>query len=348
MKLNLLATLYLAAGLSGAAAQTPPKQSCTSVTPATCTVAHALGRGINMGNMLEAPREGDWGLRLDPAYIDKVTGVFTTVRVPIRWSNHAAPTADATLDAFFATRIDGVVDSLLAKGFYVILDFHHYSQLFGDGLLPNEYSVDPAVLETRLLNMWQQIALRYKDRSPKLVFELLNEPHGKLNGEPWNVLLAKTLAVVRASNPNRSVLVGPTSWNSAADLSKLRVPVDRNLIISIHNYDPFEFTHQGSSWTPQFPAGATCCTASQKKRLSDSLNIASNWNLANGYPMHIGEFGSYVAADMVSRETYTRFARDEIEKRGMGWTYWEFASSFGVYAPKTATWIEPIRRALLD
>jgi endoglucanase len=40
--------------------------------------------------------------------------------------------------------------------------------------------------------------------------------------------------------------------------------------------------------------------------------------------------------------------RDEAEKRGIGWAYWEFASSFGVYSPKTGNWIEPLRSALFD
>ena len=128
---------------------------------------------------------------LEPAYIDKVAGTFTTVRLPVRWSNHAAPTADATLDEAFAARVDRAVDALLAKGMYVILDMHHYSQLSGDKLHPNEFAVDPAVMETRLVNMWRQIALRYKDRSPKLLFELLNEPHGRLDGEAWNALAAQ-------------------------------------------------------------------------------------------------------------------------------------------------------------
>ena len=348
MKIRVLATLFLLADLSAAKAQTSTPQNCAAVTPATCTIAKSLGRGINMGNMLDAPREGDWGVRLEPAYIEKVAGVFTTVRVPVRWTNHAAPTADATLDEVFAKRVDQVVDAFLAKDMYVILDVHHYSQIFGDGLQPNEFGVDPAVLETRLLNIWRQLADRYRNRSPKLLFELLNEPHGRLNGDPWNALAARTLAVVRTNNPNRTVIIGPSNYNNISDLPKLQLTPDRNLIVAIHNYDPFEFTHQGTSYMPQFPKGPTCCDASQRKRLTDNLNLAATWNQTYGYPLHMGEFGSYVAGDMDSREIYTRFARDEIEKRGIAWTYWEFASSFGVYSPKSAAWIEPIRRALLD
>lgn len=326
----------------------PAKQSCQAVSAETCTIANNLGRGINLGNMLEAPREGDWGVRLDPAYIDIVATKFKTARVPVRWTNHAAPTADAKIDELFALRVDSALDALLAKDMYVIVDMHHYNQLFGDKLQPNEFAVDPAVLEQRLINIWRQLALRYKNRSKKLLFELLNEPHGALSSDAWNQLSAKLLTTVREVDPTRTVLIGPTSWNNPKDLTKLQLPADKNVIVSIHSYDPYEFTHQGLSWMPQFPRGQACCNAYQRQALTNNLQIAVNWGSARGYPLHMGEFGSVNVGDMQSRENYTRMARDLFEQNGLGWTYWEFASSFGVYDPSQKNWVEPIRRALLD
>ena len=349
--------LSLAAMMSCADAQTSaPKrspsgagQACASVTRQTCAIANALGRGINLGNMLDAPVEGLWGVKLEPDYLDKVASVFTTVRLPVRFTNHAALTADATLDPEFAKRVDRAVDALLAKGVYVILDLHHYNQISGDSMHPQEKPVDPAVVEVRLVNLWRQIALRYQDRSPKLLFELLNEPHGPLNGEAWNTLAPRVLAAVRASNPSRTVLIGPGEWNSIRELPKLRLPPDRNLIVSIHNYDPFNFTHQGIDYLPHpFPTGTTCCDATQRKMVTDVLDAAAKWGRDNGYPLHLGEFGAYEAADLKSRAEYARLVRDAAERRGIGWAYWEFASNFGIYSPKTGQWVEPLRRALLD
>ena len=159
--------------------------------------------------------------------------------------------------------------------------------------------------------------------------------------------MAKALKIGRSSNPNRTVLIGPTYWNSVKDIDKLKLPLDQNVIVAIHNYEPFVFTHQGVSWL-HFPTGTPCCDPAQQKLITDTLDKSVKWSEANGYPLHLGEFGSFKAADMKSRESYTRFVRDEAEKRGIGWTYWEFASSFGVFDPKAGTWIEPIRRALLD
>ncbi|MET0517678.1 MAG: glycoside hydrolase family 5 protein, partial [Burkholderiaceae bacterium] len=347
--MGVTACLALLAALAGTSVQAQ-EAGCQAVTPETCALAKSLRRGVNFGNMLEAPREGDWGLKVEQLYIDEAGAAFSTVRLPVRWSNHAAPTEAATLDEVFARRIDAVVDMLLSKGVNVILDLHGYDQIYGDGLQPNEFSVNPAIVETRLINIWRQVAARYRTYPSKLVFELLNEPHGKLDGEPWNLLAPKVLAAVRESNPTRAVLIGPTYWYSVRDLPKLRMPADRNLILAIHNYDPFGFTHQGVSWIPlsiQQP-GSTCCDAAQKKQITDAMDAVKRWSTTNGYPAHLGEFGAYSAAAMSSREAYTRFVRDTVEARGFGWTYWEFASSFGVYDPKAKRWIEPLRRALLD
>jgi endoglucanase len=323
--------------------------SCAAVTQQTCQTAAALGRGINLGNMLDAPREGDWGVRWDPAYADRLAGAFHTVRLPVRWSNHAAATADAKIDEAFARRVDEVVDALLAKGLHVVLDVHHYNQISGASLHPHEKSVDPAVLDTRLVNLWRQIAARYRDRPPRLVFELLNEPHGRLNGEAWNALSARVLAAVRETNPTRAVVIGPGEWNNVKELGSLRLPPDRNLIVTFHTYDPFDFTHQGVDHLARpMPTGKTCCDARQHKKITDALDMAQQWSRRTGYPLYLGEFGAYEKADMESREAYTRIVRDEAERRGIPWAYWEFASSFGAWSPKSGQWVEPIRRALLD
>lgn len=339
---------FFLAALAFAQAGFAAPASCSSVSSDTCAIAQKLKRGINMGNMLDAPREGDWGVKLEPGYADKVAGVFDTVRIPVRWSNHAAPTADAKIDETFARRVDRAVDAFLAKGLYVILDVHHYTQISGDTQHLNEFKVDPSVMDQRLVNLWKQIAARYKDRSPKLLFELLNEPHGRLNGEAWNSLAARTLSAVRATNPTRTVLIGPGEWNGIPELPKLRLPDDKHIIVSIHNYDPMSFTHQGVEWMPQFPVGPTCCDGKQRAQIENALDAAKRWSDAHGYPVYLGEFGAYEKADMASRANYTRIVRDEAEKRGIGWAYWEFASSFGVYSPKTGEWVEPIHRALLD
>jgi len=314
------------------AAGNPPGASARALAAAT-----ALGRGVNFGNMLDPPREGDWGLTVEQRFIDLLDGgTFPSVRLPVRWSNHASADAAAVIDPDFFSRVDSVVDRLLGKGVYVLLDMHHYRQLDGDALDANERSVDPAVVEVRFLAMWRQIAARYKNRSDRLILEVYNEPHGNLT-DRWNDLMARAVGTIRREDPQRLIVVGPTSWNSASDLSKLVLPNDANLLLTVHNYEPFSFTHQGATWvTPPLPVGQDCCTAGQLAQMASGLDVAKAYGTKVGYPVFVGEFGSFSAADNTARVRYSRAMRDLIEARGMSWSYWELAAGFGIYDPTGA------------
>lgn len=215
--------------------------------PPTSPAARQLGRGMNFGNALEAPNEGDWGITLSEelAQATRAAG-FDTVRLPVRWSAHAAATAPYGLDPAFAARVDEVTGWLLGRGMNVILDFHHYDELFAD----------PAAHAERWLTIWRQVAERYKDAPAGLLFELLNEPNSGVDTDLWNDLAASGLAAVRESNPTRRVVIGPAPYNAIGALPELRWPADENLVLTVHFYDPFPFTHQGAGWvTPVPPAG---------------------------------------------------------------------------------------------
>src|SRR5260370_26380580 len=101
---------------------------------------------------------------------------------------------------------------------------------------------EPDKHAARFVALWKQIAARYKGRPASVYFELYNEPHDKLTDDKWNDALAKALAEVRKTNPSRTVIVGPVSWNAIAALPKLQLPEDANLIVTVPYYSPSEFT----------------------------------------------------------------------------------------------------------
>lgn len=323
-------------------------QNCASVSEATCNVAHKLGPGINMGNMLDAPLEGDWGIRLEPRFIQLAKDAgFKTLRIPVRWSNHAAKTEDATIDEFFFNRVEKAIDSALDSNTYVIINVHHYTQL--NGKKPshrNEFTVNENIVQQRFLNIWRQLSNRFKNKSANLIFEILNEPHGKLEGDNWYRLMNQALKIIRETNPERVVMIAP-SGNRVPSLHQLTPPNDKNIIVAIHNYDPFPFTHQGFSWMPHFPKGVTCCDNRQKKIITQKIKVILDWNKLHGVPVHLGEFGAADRGDLESRVNYTRYIVSLLNTHSIGWTYWEFGSHFGVYNRKKDQWILPLRNVLL-
>ena len=338
----------LAVSLVCAACGTPTTAPA-GPSPEARATAKALGRGINFGNMLDAPREGDWGLSVEQAFVDLVgqPGFVQHVRLPVRWSNHASADARAVIDPAFFERVDSVVQRLLDRGVVVIIDMHHYRQLDGDALDPAEFAVDPGVLEARFLAMWRQISQRYATHGPRLLFEVYNEPHGRLD-EMWNALLARAVAAIRESNPTRVLVVGPTQWNSANALPKLVLPNDPHLILTVHHYEPFGFTHQGTEWTqPPRPTGVDCCSVADQTLMLGLLDLAqSEAARLGGYPIYVGEFGAYEQASAEARMRYIRVMRQALEQRGLPWAWWELAGGFGVYDRGLHRFDADIRNAL--
>lgn len=232
--------------LVGCAAQGP-----TGGTPPPGPPNNSLpfDRGVNLANALEAPSEGDWGLTIQKRYIDVIADAgFQTVRLPVKWSGHADAQVPYTLDPTFLARVDEVVGWILDRDLNVVLDMHN-----DDAMV-----TQPASEEARWLAIWQQLAEHYQAAPATLAFELLNEPNSALDDAHWNPMIRKTLAVIRPTNPERWVVVGPTAWNRIAALPGLSLPDDDHLVVTVHFYDPFDFTHQGAEWvSPSPPVGRT-------------------------------------------------------------------------------------------
>jgi endoglucanase len=302
-----------------------------------------LGRGINLGNALEAPKEGEWGVTLKAEYFKEIKNAgFATVRLPVRWSARAQAAAPYTIDVDFFGRVDWAIDQALANRLSIVVNVHHYGEM---DTKPDEHL-------PRLTALWEQIAARYKDRPAEVVFELLNEPHGKLTEAKWNAALIQLLAVVRKSNPTRAVVIGPGQWNGIRALDKLELPAgDRNLILTVHYYDPFEFTHQGAPWakgSEKWKGRTWTGSEMEQAAVRKSFDQAATWAKKHERPVLLGEFGAYQAADMESRARWTRFVAREAERLGFSWTYWEFCSGFGAYDPKAQSWREKLKTALVE
>lgn len=301
-----------------------------------------LGRGVNLGNALESVSEGDWGVTLEEEFFDLIQQAgFDSVRVPIRWNAHAAETPPYTIDPVFFDRIDWVVKQAERRNLAVILNIHHYEEMMEES----------RVHKDRFLAIWEQIAVHYKTAPDSVYFELLNEPFGTLAATTWNQVANEAIQVIRKSNPQRTIILGPGSWNSISNLYDLQLPLeDRNLIVTVHYYLPFQFTHQGAEWVKDSdPWLGTEWNATPREMTAvhRDLDAALKWSQQNSRPIFVGEFGAYSKADMDSRHRWTGFMASSIEERGFSWAYWEFCAGFGVYDRDKQTWNEPILTALI-
>jgi endoglucanase len=329
-----------------------------------------LGRGINMGNYLEAPGdpayplgEGSWsqGRLIQQSDFARIKAAgFKSVRIPIRWSDHASMTApDYKIDNAFQARVKQVVDWAMAESLNVVIDCHHYDQMMEPA--------DPAPLAThkaRLAAIWSQICTLFPAptyAADRLFFQLLNEPYGRVGSDEWNAIIGDLTAVIWKDNAGtqtgRMIILNTVNEGSVTGLGRLTLPdaCNRsNTIITIHYYEPITFTLQGAEWESHssvWPQQITWTgTLSDQQPILEHFDYMTTWNAApsRGFEIYIGEFGVYSKyVDLACQKAWTAFIAREAEKRMMSWAYWEYASGFGAFNPKTNTWREPLLQALI-
>ncbi len=345
MKKNLMQLLFAATvmfAVSCAPATAPEESEFRTAQE----INEALGRGVNMGNTFEAPDEHAWFNPWDPEYFEIMAEIgFSHVRIPIRWTTPERSMAEPPYTIFpeFMNRIQKVVDTAIKNGLHAVINLHHHQELFEN----------PLENRDRFLAQWVQIASFFKDYPDSLVFEILNEPHNNLTPELWNEFLRDALEIIRKENPDRTVMIGTANWGGLGGLPELSLPDDPKLILTIHYYNPFRFTHQGASWVADHPVmdwvGTTWDnTKEERQAVKDDFQIAIDFAGKHNVPVHIGEFGAIQFADMDSRARWTNFLTRWFEEQGFSWAYWEFsADMYGFYNPQTREFATPLKNALL-
>jgi endoglucanase len=300
-----------------------------------------LARGVNIiGYDKELWKDHTKG-RFKELYFKMIKEAgFSNIRINLHPFSHMD--SKYKIDSQWLETLDWAVKNGLDAGLMVILDMHEF----------NAMADDPVAKKEMFLSVWRQLAPRYKDKSGNLIYEILNEPNRKLTPELWNTFLVDALKIVRETNPNRTLIIGPGNWNGIETLPTLVLPEnDRNIIVTVHFYHPMNFTHQGASWSKENAnlSGITWTGTDEEKNLVNTrLQVAADWSKLHDRPIYLGEFGSYDKADMKSRAIYTAYVARTAEKLGFSWAYWQFDSDFIVYDIDKDQWITPILNALTD
>ncbi len=329
----------------------------TPLTNHASPAYHALKlfqHGVNLGNYLEAPPNQNWGVTFsaEEATAMKREG-FDHVRVPIGWHHYAGPAPDFALSPDIYARADYVVTNALANQLAVMINIHHFTEL----------DKDPAAAADEFVKLWQQISAHYQSFPNTLAFELDNEPHDHATTALMNPIYARAIAAIRATNPQRTIFVEPGQYGAIDQLKNLVLPPDDNIIVSVHCYEPFYFTHQGATWTgpdtkqtgivfpgppaqplvantnlnlkpwvlywiKQYNTLPTARNPSSSLAFADKLKYAAAWSDYYGRPLHLGEFGALTTADAQSRANFYAAMRHTAEELHIGWCLWDWSAGF--------------------
>ena len=304
-----------------------------------------LGRGINFGNALEAPKEGEWGLTIKESYVQAVKDAgFNSVRLPICWSAHTSYTAPHNIDPVFLKRVDTVVNWCTSRGLAVIITIHHFNDLYD--------SPDNQIYRSILMAIWRQLSLHYLSTGPNnLFFEVLNEPHNNLTADKWNILIPSILQTVRKIDKERTLIIDVPDYGYHESIGKLVIPEsENNVIVSVRYYLPYSFTHQGAHWaegSSKWLGTTWTATPEQKNTVEADMLKIQCWAKEHHRPVTIGEFGAIIYAEATNRLLWSEYVTRSFEMHNFSWSYFDFGVIFKAYDLEKNVWLKGFPEALI-
>ncbi len=305
----------------------------TSYSQITAREAEKLmQRGINIGNTFDAPGgETSWG---QPAikehyFDDYVDAGFTAIRIPVTWGeSHQDTKAPYGIHQEFIDRVEQVVDWGLERDLFILLNVHH------DGWVKHEYANET---KDRFLALWTQIAERFKDKSHKLLFEILNEPEELPQGDLDN-LHADTYSLLRSSggkNAERIIVFSGTKWSSANEIVLTQIPDNDHtyLMANFHSYHPWNWisNDEGAPWNEDWsgPQG--------------EFDKVKSWSDQNDIAVMVNEWGAPERHDYHSRMEWYRCYMHQIYKHGFAAFHWDDGGMFKLYNRNERTWHKEVK-----
>jgi endoglucanase len=300
--------------------------------------AAAMHRGMNI--LDDDPMWRDpQAARFRPRHFARLREAgFDTVRLNLHPFLHLD--ASGRPDVAWLAALDRLTRAGLDAGLTVILDEHDDVACAGDA--------DGCLRQLRAV--WGALAPRYRDASGRLLFEILNEPHGALTAPVWNMTLRNLLTLIRATNPERNVVIGPGDMNSTSELPSLDLPqADRHIIATVHYYAPIRFTLQGARWVPSAKdlTGVAWGSDAEHASLVRDFDRVKAWSDTHRRPVFLGEFGVYEKAPMDSRARWIASVARVAEAHGFAWAYWQMDTDFAAYDFQRDAWIAPMQKALV-
>ena len=172
--------------------------------------------------------------------------------------------------------------------------------------------------QERAIALWEFLADRYRNEEFVAGFDLLNEAVLS-DSQKLNHWYKRVIRKIRAVNRNQILFVEGNRW--AQDLEILEDIEDDNYVLSIHAYEPIDFT---AHFVPH---------------LSYPLNGQRSWNKAASrqllykyhqiaqkcqVPLYVGEFGVNNRQGFSGEHLWVRDMLSCFKEFGFHWTYWTY------------------------
>ncbi len=272
------------------------------------------------------------------------------IRLPVNMHSMTSGEPDYLLDKVYLSFLDSAVTWCEKLELYIMIDNHTFD--------PDVSTT--AEIEEVLTKVWVQTADYFKNRSPFVLYEILNEPHG-ISTTDWGAIQGRVISAIREKDKKHTIVIGGSGYNSYNELKNLPIYYDQNLLYTFHFYDPFIFTHQGASWSNPslvplanvpFPYDAIKMPAFPQSLKGSWLEIRFNNYLNEGNVAAVkqlidnaisfrssrkvnifcGEFGVYIPnSPGADRVYWYDIVRKYFEQNDIPWTIWDYQGGFGLF-----------------
>ena len=279
-----------------------------------------FGIGWNLGNHFDAFNNGVsgetvWGnpKATRVTFTELKAKGFSTVRIPVTWLGHVGEAPEYKIEEAWLDRVAEVVGYAESAGLNVIINIHHdgsESKYWLDvvGAARDEEIHKRVIAQTKA--MWTQIAEKFKDKGDFLVFESFNEVHdgkwgwgtNRTDGgkqyrclNEWNQAFVDAVRAVGGKNADR--ILGVPAYCTSVDIAieSFVMPKDTaedRLMLSVHSYDPSEYTLTAkySEWGHTADASKKVAGDNEAELMRMFEKIHANF-VSKGIPVYLGEMG---------------------------------------------------------
>lgn len=283
-------------------------------------MAERLGMGWNLGNHFDAHNNGVsgetfWGNPVaTQATFNKVKAAgFTTVRIPVTWLGHIGEAPDYKIDEAWLDRVAEVVGYAEEAGLNAIVNIHHDggdSKYWLDIINAAKNAEVQKKIVAQVSAVWTQIAEKFKEEGDYLIFEAFNEIHdgkwgwgaNRTDGgkqyaclNEWNQAFVDAVRAVGGENAERILGIPAYCTNTDLAIEALVLPedsVEGRMMVSVHCYDPSEYT-----LTAKYSEWGHTASASNKAPGDNEADLKKTFEklyahyVSRGIPVYLGEFG---------------------------------------------------------
>lgn len=220
--------------------------------------------------------------------------------------------------------IDRMIGYCKKHSIYVVIDLHAI-QGYQNGDFPSDNIFSEQVnfyydgmCQKRFIELWKEIARRYKDEEWVAGYDLINEAVAvdKYEVEVLNRIYRETTKAIREIDEKHIIFIGGNNY--CQDFSEMEEPFADNLVYKPHYYNI------AATRKSNYPNEVIDGVLYNKEKMERDMDYRDAYMKKYNVPCWIGEFGVRRFPDLDGKDQALKDYLSVIEERGHSWCYWDF------------------------